>query len=132
MFFEVTLAVDKLNEKGEAKRVIERYITDDTLFGGVEQKALGMYGGECEVTAIKISKITEIVNDKTDNFPFFKAVVYDVFTTDSGEEKEIDYQMLVCAEDVKTATNTMLEYMKQGYGMGLKSVSRTKIIDVIK
>lgn len=132
MFFEVTLAVDKLNEKGEPKKVTERYITDDTLFGSVEQKAFNLYDGDCEVTAIKISKITEIVNDKTDNFPFFKAVVYDVFTTDSGEEKEIDYQMLVCAEDVKTATNTMLEYMKQGYGMGLKSVSRTKIIDVIK
>lgn len=132
MFFEVTLAVDKLNEKGEAKRCIEKYITDKMLFTEAEVIGLALYNNECDVTAIKRSKISEIINNKEEDKPFFKAVVCTVITNDDGSEKEVDSHILVCEKDVKSATEKVAEYAKRNFGMELKSISRTKILDFLK
>lgn len=132
MFFEVTLAVDKLNEKGESKRCIEKYITDKMLFAEAEAIGLALYNNECDVTAIKRSKISEIINDKEEDKPFFKAVVCTVITNEDGSEKEVDSHILVCEKDVKSATEKVVEYAKRNFGMELKSISRTKILDFLK
>ena len=131
MFFEVTLAVDKLNEKGESKRCIEKYITDKTLFAEAEAIGFALYNNECDVTAIKRSKISEIINDKEEDKPFFKAVVCTVITNEDGSEKEVDSHILVCEKDVKSATEKVVEYAKRNFGMELKSISRTKIVDLL-
>lgn len=132
MFYEVALQVNKINEKGEEKTISEKYIVDATLFAEAEEKGLCLYNGECDVTAIKRSKITEIINEKEFDKHFFKAIVFDVLTNDNGDEKEIDYHILVCAKDVKDATEKTLEWIKQGYNMELKSISRTKFLDCLK
>lgn len=131
MFFEVTLAVDKLNEKGESKRCIEKYITDKMLFAEAEATGLVLYNNECDVTSIKRSKISEIINNKEEDKPFFKAVVCTVITNDDGSEKEVDSHILVCEKDVKSATEKVVEYAKRNFGMELKSISRTKIVDLL-
>lgn len=132
MYYEVTLAVDKLNEKGEPKRYIEKYITDKMLFAEAEAIGLALYNNECDVTAVKRSKISEIINNKEDDKPFFKAVVCTVITNDDGSEKEVDSHILVCEKDVKSATEKVVEYAKRNFGMELKSISRTKILDFLK
>lgn len=132
MFFEVTLAVDKLNEKGESKRCIEKYITDKMLFAEAEAIGFALYNNECDVTAIKRSKISEIINNKEEDKPFFKAVVCTVITNEDGSEKEVDSHILVCEKDVKSATEKVVEYAKRNFGMELKSISRTKILDFLK
>lgn len=132
MYYEVTLAVDKLNEKGEPKRYIEKYITDKMLFAEAEAIGLALYNNECDVTAIKRSKISEIINDKEEDKPFFKAVVCTVITNEDGSEKEVDSHILVCEKDVKSATEKVVEYAKRNFGMELKSISRTKILDFLK
>lgn len=132
MFYEVTLSVDKLNEKGEPKRCIEKYITDKMLFAEAEAIGLALYNNECDVTAIKRSKISEIINDKEEDKPFFKAVVCTVITNEDGSEKEVDSHILVCEKDVKSATEKVVEYAKRNFGMELKSISRTKIVDFLK
>ena len=132
MFYEVTLSVDKLNEKGEPKRCIEKYITDKMLFAEAEAIGLALYNNECDVTAIKRSKISEIINDKEEDKPFFKAVVCTVITNEDGSEKEVDSHILVCENDVKSATEKVVEYAKRNFGMELKSISRTKILDFLK
>ena len=132
MVYEVTLAVDKLNEKGEPKRCIEKYITDKMLFAEAEAIGLALYNNECDVTAIKRSKISEIINDKEEDKPFFKAVVCTVITNEDGSEKEVDSHILVCEKDVKSATEKVVEYAKRNFGMELKSISRTKILDFLK
>ena len=40
MFYEIKLKVDKENDKGEMKEVIERFITDVELFAEAEAKGL--------------------------------------------------------------------------------------------
>lgn len=132
MFYELTLSVDKLNEKGEPKRCIEKYITDKMLFAEAEAIGLALYNNECDVTAIKRSKISEIINDKEEDKPFFKAVVCTVITNEDGSEKEVDSHILVCEKDVKSATEKVVEYAKRNFGMELKSISRTKILDFLK
>ena len=132
MYYELTLSVDKLNEKGEPKRCIEKYITDKMLFAEAEAIGLALYNNECDVTAIKRSKISEIINDKEEDKPFFKAVVCTVITNDDGSEKEVDSHILVCEKDVKSATEKVVEYAKRNFGMELKSISRTKILDFLK
>ena len=94
-------------------------------------KANELYNNKCEVYSISISKIKEIVNTKTEDKPFFKATIVDIYIDDAGEEKEQKSAVLVCATDVKEATKIMEDYLKQGYNMGLIGINRVKILDLI-
>lgn len=131
MFYETRIKSTKKDEKGKEKEVTEKFITQDELFSGVEAKGLELYNGECDVTDIKRSKITEIINAKEEDKPFFKATLVDTFTDDEGVEKETKYNVLVCAKDVEEATKLMLEHMKQGYDMKLDGIVKTNILDLI-
>lgn len=132
MLFELKIKVEKENKKGELKQVTEHYITDAELFANAEYTGLNEYDGKCDVIAIKRSPIREIVNDKDEDKPFFKATLIDVFVNDDGIEKENKYPVLVCAEDMKEANRIMEEYMKQGLGdLRLDGIVKTKILDVL-
>jgi hypothetical protein len=132
MYYELKIKVEKKNKKGELKQVTEHYITDAELFANAEYTGLNEYDGRCDVIAIKRSPIREIVNDKDEDKPFFKATLIDVFVNDDGVEKENRYPVLVCAEDMKEANRIMEEYMKQGLGdLRLDGIVKTKILDVL-
>jgi hypothetical protein len=132
MYYELRIKVEKENKKGELKQVTEHYITDAELFANAEYTGLNEYDGKCDVIAIKRSPIREIVNDKDEDKPFFKATLIDVFVNDDGVEKENRYPVLVCAEDMKEANRIMEEYMKQGLGdLRLDGIVKTKILDVL-
>ena len=132
MLFELKIKVEKENKKGDLKQVTEHYITDAELFANAEYTGLNEYDGKCDVIAIKRSPIREIVNDKDEDKPFFKATLIDVFVNDDGVEKENRYPVLVCAEDMKEANRIMEEYMKQGLGdLRLDGIVKTKILDVL-
>lgn len=71
------------------------------------------------------------MNTKTEDKPFFKATIVDIYLDDAGEEKEQKSAVLVCSTDVKEATKIMEDYLKQGYNMGMIGINRTKILDLI-
>jgi hypothetical protein len=132
MYYELKIKVEKENKKGELKQVTEHYITDAELFANAEYTGLKEYDGKCDVIAIKRSPIREIVNDKDEDKPFFKATLIDVFVNDDGVEKENRYPVLVCAEDMKEANSIMEKYMLQGFGdLRLDGIVKTKILDVL-
>ena len=133
MMYEVKLKVERENKKGELKQVSEHYIIDGIdLFCEAEAKAFELYNGECDVFAINRSKIREIVSQKEEEKPFFKATLIDVFTNDDGTEKETPYPVLVCAEDLKEAHKLMEEYIKGGMqDFRLEGIVKTKILDVL-
>lgn len=132
MFYEIKLKVEKENAKGEIKEVKEHFITDVDLFCEAEAKGLELYNGKCDVFSIIRSKIREIVNDKDEANPFFKATLIDVFINDDGTEKENPYPVLVCAKDLNEANRIMEYYMRQGLGnFRLEGIVKTKILDVI-
>ena len=133
MYYEIKLRTEKENAKGEMKEVTEHYITNVELFAEAEQKGMEMYNNECDVFSIVRSKVSEIVNEsnKTDENHFFKATITDVFTDDSGNEKETKYFVLVAAKDIPEANKRMEDYLRQGFDMKLDGIVKTKILDVI-
>lgn len=132
MFYEIKLKVNQIADSGEEKEVIERYITDVEFFAEAEAKGIELYNGECDVFAISQSKIIEIVNKKEDDKPFFKATIIKTYTDDAGNEKEMKYNVLVCAKDITEANKLMQDYMRQGLeDMRLDAIQKTKIIDIL-
>lgn len=131
MFYEIKLKVEKENSKGEMKEVIEHFITDVELFAEAEAKGLEQYV-DCDVISITRSKAVEIVNEKEEDKPFYKATLIDIFIDDNGNEKETKYYNLVCAKDITEANRLMQEHMRQGLNdMRLDAIQKTKIIDLI-
>lgn len=131
MFYEIKLKVEKENSKGEMKEVVEHFITDVGLFAEAEAKGLEQYV-DCDVISITHSKVVEIVNEKEEDKPFYKATLIDIFIDDNGNEKETKYYNLVCAKDITEANRLMQEHMRQGLeDMRLDAIQKTKIIDLI-
>lgn len=131
MFYEIKLKVEKENSKGEMKEVVEHFITDVGLFAESEAKGLEQYV-DCDVISITHSKVVEIVNEKEEDKPFYKATLIDIFIDDNGNEKETKYYNLVCAKDITEANRLMQEHMRQGLNdMRLDAIQKTKIIDLI-
>ncbi len=128
MFFEAKLRVEKTLDTGEQKEVKEHYIMDAELFAEAEKMMFELYPNQkIDVFSIGRSDIREIINEKEDDKPFFKATVIDVFTDDeSGKEKETKYYMLVCAENTVEVTLLVNEYLKQGYNLRLDGIKRVK------
>lgn len=133
MFFEAKLRVEKTLDTGEQKEVKEHYIMDAELFAEAEKMMVELYPNQkIDVFSIGRSDIREIINEKEDDKPFFKATVIDVFTDDeTGKEKETKYYMLVCAENTVEATLLVNEYLKQGYNLRLDGIKRVKIVDYL-
>lgn len=131
MFYEIKLKVEKENSKGEMKEVVEHFITDVGLFAEAKAKGLEQYVG-CDVISITRSNVVEIVNEKEEGKPFYKATLIDIFIDDNGNEKETKYYNLVCAKDITEANRLMQEHMRQGLNdMRLDAIQKTKIIDLI-
>ena len=125
MFYEIKLKVEKENSKGEMKEVIEHFITDVELFAEAEAKGLEQYV-DCDVISITRSKAVEIVNEKEEDKPFYKATLIDIFIDDNGNEKETKYYNLVCAKDITEANRLMQEHMRQGLNdMRLDAIQKT-------
>lgn len=132
MFYEIKLKVEKENSKGEMKEVVEHFITDVGLFAEAEANSLEQYNGNCDVISITRSNVVEIVNEKEEDKPFYKATLIDIFIDDNGNEKETKYYTLVCAKDITEANRLMQEHMRQGLNdMRLDAIQKTKIIDLI-
>lgn len=133
MFFEAKLRVEKTLDTGEQKEVKEHYIMDAELFAEAEKMMFELYPNQkIDVFSIGRSDIREIINEKEDDKPFFKATVIDVFTDEeTNKEKETKYYMLVCAKNTVEATLLVNEYLKQGYNLRLDGIKRVKIIDYL-
>lgn len=133
MLYELTLKVELADEVGNVKEVKERYITDDLLFANVELKGFQLYNNECDVCTIKRSKVQEILNTRTyEDECIYNATLAQIFVDENtGKEKEQEYQVLFFAKNLKNATDYILEYVKQGYDMEVKSVKKTSIKEVI-
>lgn len=131
MLYEIKVSHTDL-EDGKIKKT--HFITDAELHGEAETTGYEQYGAaeQPDVFAVFRSDIREIINDKEDDKPFFRAVVVEVSTDDSGKEHEQKYPMLVCAKDIAEATHLVEQHLQQGYYMRLDALRRVKIADYIK
>ena len=137
MFYEIAIKVNRIQENGKEKEVVERYITDCELFAEAEAKGMKEYSDyqlQGDVVAIKRSNVYEIVNESHgEENKLFKAKIVSIFIDEkTGKEKEQPYYVLVWASDMNDANHKMNEYMRQGMqDLLFKEVKETKILGII-
>lgn len=136
MFYEANTKVTRINERGEEKQVIERYVIKDCLsFTEAEDRTARTYAyddTDAEVVAIKRSNLYEIVNENVNKEKYFRAKLGSIFVDDNGKEKMTFYHVLLSADNMDEAQKIMKEYMNQGMNdFILLEVKETKYIGVI-
>ena len=136
MFYEATTKVTRINERGEEKEVLERYVIKDCLsFQEAEERAAKTYADysmEGDVVAIRRSKLYEIVNENKTDGKYFKAKLASVFVDEKGKEKVTFYHVLVNADNMDNANKKMKEYINQGLSdMSLVEIKETNLVGLI-
>ena len=136
MFYEATTKVTRVNERGEEKQVIERYVIDNCLtFKEAEERAAKTYAEynlDGDVVAIKRSNLYEIVNENANKEKYFRAKLGSIFVDDNGKEKMTYYHVLLSADNMDEAQKIMKEYMNQGMNdFILIKIEETKINEII-
>lgn len=136
MFYELAIKVNRMQENGKEKEVVERYITDCNLFAEAEEiglKECSDYQLQGDVVGIKRSNVYEIVNEiHGEDDKLFKAKIVSVFVDDKGKEKEQPYHVLIWASSMDDANRKVQEYMKQGLSdMRWVMTKETNLLNVI-
>lgn len=133
MIWEFTISYHSI-DNGKEKVKKEKFVFDKCeSFGEVEQKAINLFDhlSEMEVIAIKQSKVKEIVNyKKYQDEKIFDATLRDVFVDEDGNEKYINYHILLCAKTFDNAKDLVSQYLKQGYDLTLVTLKETSFVDI--
>lgn len=135
--FEVKLERVIQDKKGNDKKVKETFLVENMAsFGDAETTVQTYWNCECDILAVSLSKVMEVLNyptsEEKEELRVFRAVLIQTFTDDNGEDKESKYPIVLWAKDLETAMANVKEYIKQGYGdMSLVSLQKTKIVEVI-
>ena len=133
MYYEVTLKVTKQDNKGNDKEVKENFLVENTeLWQEVENRALELYNGECDIVAMKRSSVIEVVNEKKEDTPIFKAKLISTYVDEKGKEKEKSWIVALFAADMNEANKKMQEYIKQGMeDLTLREIKQTNLLEII-
>lgn len=138
-YFESTVKYTKVNEDGREKKVSELYLIDAMSFTETEQKSCKELNTIAQVgydiTAIKKSKITEVIESNDENDDRWYKVKIAIIDADevSGQEKVSFQYYLVAASNI----NRALENLEKSLSTfvvpyEIASLSDTKFIDVIQ
>jgi hypothetical protein len=122
------------DKKGNDKEIAEVYFVENAVsFGDAETRIQTYWNCECDVVAVTMSRVMDIVNPRTDEEEsIYKAIIASVFLDDNENEKEMKYPVLVFAKSLEEATKRVIGYMDEGLGdMNLHSITKTKIVEVI-
>ena len=131
MYFE---AVIKRNDPQKAKEVTERFIVRGVeLFAETEATMLAEYQNECNVIAIKQSKIKDIINSRMDGEEeIYYATLEQYYISETGNEKSTKTDVALFAKDMTDAKSKLDAYLKQGLqDMSIFKITKTKFLDVI-
>jgi hypothetical protein len=133
MYYEVTLKVTKQDNKGNDKEVKENFLIENAeLWQEVENRALELYNGEADIVAMKRSSVIEVVNEKKEDTPIFKAKLISTYVDEKGKEKEKSWTVALFAADMNEANKKMQEYIKQGMeDLTLREIKQTNLLEII-
>lgn len=124
-------------KSGNDKVLTETFFVENAVsFGDAETRIQTYWNCECDVIALAISKVMEVVNIPTDeeklDLYVFRAILVSTFEDEDGNTKETKYPILVWAKNVENAMSIVTEFIKQGYNdMTLTAITKTKIVEVI-
>lgn len=135
--FEVKLERVVQDKKGNDKKVKETFLVENMVsFGDAETTVQTYWNCECDILAVSLSKVMEVLNYPTskekEELRVFRAVLIQTFMDDNGEEKESKYPIVLWAKDLETAMSDVKAYITQGYGdMSIHSITKSKICEII-
>ena len=116
MWFECKVRYEKLQENGAAKKVTEPYLVDALSFTEAEaritEEMTPYISGEFTVSAIKPTKIAEIMWDETGDRWYLTKVAFITIDEKTAAEKRSVSQIMVQAANFKNAVARFEEGMK--------------------
>ena len=131
MYFETVI---KRKDKDKGKEVTERFIVKGVeLFAEAEATMLADFSNECNVIAIKQSKIKDIINSRMDDEEdVYYAPLEQYYISETGDEKSTKTDVALFAKDMTDAKSKLDAYLKQGLqDMSIFKITKTKFLDVI-
>ena len=131
MYFETSI---KRADKDKGKEVTERFIVKGVeLFAEAEATMLADFSNECNVIAIKQSKIKDIINSRMDDEEdIYYATLEQYYISETGDEKSTKTDVALFAKDMTDAKSKLDAYLKQGLqDMSIFKITKTKFLDVI-
>ena len=135
-WFECKVRYDKVQQDGSVRKVTEPYLVDALSFTEAEaritEEQTPYISGEFDVTAVKRTRISEIIWDENGDRWFQTKIVF-LQIDEKGNEKRTNVFYLIQATDLKTALDNLLEHMK-GTMMDftIASLAETPLLDVYK
>lgn len=137
MWFECKVRYEKLQENGGAKKVTEPYLVDALSFTEAEaritEEMTPYISGEFTVSAIKPTKIAEIMWDETGDRWYLTKVAFITIDEKTAAEKRSVSQIMVQAANFKNAVARFEEGMKGTMAdYEIVQINETLIMDVYK
>lgn len=135
-WFECKIKYQKINEYGQEKPVAESYLVDALSFTEAESRLIKMLETELSeefmVTGITKAKLEEVIPEEGADYWYKGKVVYKDIDEKSGKEKSTQHQVLVAANDFKSAFENMSRSQEQVLvPWEIHQLSLTKIVDVL-
>ncbi len=116
LWFESSVAFDKIQGNGAVKKVTEKNLFDALSFTEAEARTIEeltpYISGDFSVKAVKKTKISEIFFDDTADKFYLVNVAFITIDEKSGVEKETISQILVQANDFDSAVAAFKDGMK--------------------
>ena len=136
-WFECKIRYDKAQENGAIKKVTEPYLVDALSFTEAEARIIKeitpFISGEFSVSAVKRTKIAEIIWDDSADKWYMAKVAFITIDEKTAVEKRAISQMLVAGGDFKNAYHNLIEAMSTtSAAYEIVSISETLIMDVYK
>lgn len=135
LWFESSVAFDKIQENGAVKKVTEKNLFDALSFTEAEARTIEeltpYIRGDFSVKAVKKTKISEIFFDEEADKFYLVNVAFITIDEKSGVEKENISQILVQANDFDSAVVAFKDGMKGTMADWIiKSVAETPYMGV--
>lgn len=135
LWFESSVAFDKIQENGAVKKVTEKNLFDALSFTEAEARTIEeltpYISGDFSIKAVKKTKISEIFFDDTADKFYLINVAFITIDEKSGSEKENISQILVQANDFDSAVAVFKDGMKGTMAdWSIKSVAETPYMGV--
>ena len=134
-YFEVKVRYNRIAPDGKEITVSEPYLIDAVSFTDTEasiHKELEPYiSGEFEVRGEKISEFAELIADENGDRWFKSRIIFMAFDEDSGKTKETGIWVLVQANTVKEAYESIIKQFEDTVSeYRIKAISESPIVDV--
>lgn len=135
-WFETRVQYEKLSpEDGLDKKVTEVYLVDAMSFTEAEARTIELVQpyvrGEFTIVAIKRAKLYEVFTSPVCDKWFKVKVQFIILDQEKGSEKRVPAQMLLSADDLNEARESLIENMKDTMSdYEIVKIEETPILEV--